>query len=355
METTNVLSIRKIAHSGIDSVDFNDLGFGKYVTDHMFSAEYKFGTWQQPEIIPFQNLIMAPTALALHYGQTVFEGMKAFRMDDGNISIFRIDKHHQRFNRSLERLCMPQLSFELFSEGIKQLVMLDSAWVPKAPGTSLYIRPFMIATEERFGVKISEEYKFIIFAGPVGVYYTKQLKVKIEDTFIRAAKGGTGYAKCGGNYGASFYPTQLANSQGFDQVIWTDGSPELNIEESGTMNIIFVMDGVVTTPPLSDSILDGITRDSFLAIALDLGYKIEERKINVRELIELHSKGKLQEVFGVGTAAVTAPIKTIHMLGKDYTLPADNPDSFSQKAKKILTDIRIGARPDKYKWNTIIC
>jgi branched-chain amino acid aminotransferase len=230
MATAEVFSIKRVGKSRIDSIDFNDLGFGTHVTDHMFLAEYREGRWQTAEIIPFQNLVLAPTTLALHYAQTVFEGLKAFRMADDSISIFRIDKHHQRFNRSLQRLCMPEVSFELFSEGIKQLVSIDSAWVPKGDGTSLYIRPFMIATEERFGVKVSEVYKFIIFSGPVGSYYSKPLHVKIEDKFIRAAKGGTGYAKCGGNYGASFYPAHQAKLQGFDQVIWTDGTPELNIE-----------------------------------------------------------------------------------------------------------------------------
>ena len=335
-------------------MDFANLEFGKYVTDHMFVAEYKKGNWQLAKILPFQNLQLSPTALALHYGQTVFEGLKAFRMNNGNVSIFRIDKHFQRFNHSLERLCMPQVSFELFSESIKQLVTIDSAWVPGWEGCSLYVRPFMIATEERFGVKVSEEYKFIVFAGPVGPYYSKPLRVKIEDRYIRAAKGGTGYAKCGGNYGGAFYPAHQARLQGFDQVIWTDGSPDLNIEESGTMNVMFVIDRKVVTPPLSDTILDGITRDSLLALAIDLGYEVEERKINAKELVQLHNEGRLKEAFGTGTAAVASPIKTLHILGTDYHLPDYTSDSFMEKAKKLLTEIRIGLQADKYGWNTVI-
>ncbi|HEY4788882.1 MAG TPA: branched-chain-amino-acid transaminase, partial [Bacteroidales bacterium] len=259
-----------------------------------------------------------------------------------------------RFNRSLERLCMPQVPFDLFSEGIKQLVSTDSEWVPNSEGTSLYIRPFMFATEERFGVKVSSEYKFIIFAGPVGDYYSEPLRLKVEDKFIRAAKGGTGYAKCGGNYGASFYPAHLAKQQGFDQVIWTDGSPELNIEESGTMNIVFVIDGTVVTPPLSDTILDGITRDSILSLAVDLGYKVAERKISALELITLLQAGKLEEVFGSGTAAVTSPVKSVNILGTDYNLPVVGNEHFSQKVKRMLTEIRTGTRTDKYGWNTVI-
>lgn len=354
MTTTEVFKIEKVVKSRIESVDFNNLGFGSQVTDHMLIADYKKGIWQAAMIVPFQNLVLAPTTLALHYGQTVFEGLKAFRMLDGNISIFRIDKHFQRFSRSLERLCMPQVSFELFSEAIEQLVTIDSAWVPNGDGSSLYIRPFMFASEERFGVKVSEEYKFAVFAGPVGPYYTSPLRLKIEDKFIRAAKGGTGYAKCGGNYGAAFYPAHQAKLQGFDQVIWTDGSPDLYIEESGTMNVVFVMDDVVTTPPLSDTILDGITRDSFLTLAVDLGYQVKERKISAKELIDAHSKGQLQEAFGVGTAAVATPIRTINIVGKDYDLPETNSHSFSQKAKKVLLEIRTGARSDKYNWNTIV-
>ena len=348
METLNV------SKSKIHEVDFANLGFGNYVTDHMFSCEYKNNAWQTASIVPFQNLELAPTTLALHYGQTVFEGLKAFRMNDGNVSIFRIDKHYQRFKRSLERLCMPQVPFDLFSEGIKNLVTIDSAWVPTGEGTSLYIRPFMIATEQRFGVKVSEEYKFIVFAGPVGAYYNEPLRVKIEDKYIRAAKGGTGFAKCGGNYGASFYPTHQAKLLGFDQVIWTDGSPELYIEESGTMNILFVIDGTVVTPPLSDTILDGITRDSFLSLAMDMGYKVSEQKISALELIQLHQAGKLEEAFGAGTAAVASPIKTIHILETDYNLPNISNQHFSQKAKKLLTDIRMGISPDKYGWNTVL-
>lgn len=348
METVN------ISKSKIHQVDFGNLEFGKYVTDHMFVTEYKNGSWQSPGIVPFQKLELAPSALVLHYGQTVFEGLKAFRMIDGNISIFRIDKHFQRFNRSLERMCMPQVSFDLFNEGIKQLVSIDSAWVPDGEGSSLYIRPFMIATEERFGVKVSDKYMFIIFAGPVGPYYSEPLRVKIEDKYIRASKGGTGFAKCGGNYGGAFYPAHQAKLQGFDQVIWTDGSPDLYIEESGTMNIMLMFDGTVVTPPLSDSILEGVTRDSILALAKDLGYQTLERRISALELIELHEAGKLEEAFGAGTAAVVSPIRSIHILEKDYQLPKPSKNSFSQKAKQLLQQVRTGGYRDTHGWNTII-
>jgi branched-chain amino acid aminotransferase len=354
METSTQFAVKKINGSRVKEVDFSNLGFGNEISDHMFVADYINGIWEEARIIPYENLSLAPATLALHYGQTVFEGMKAFRRADGKISIFRIKKHGQRFNKSLQRMCMPEVPEELFEESIKELIKLDHQWVKNVDGSSLYIRPFCIATEDRFGVKVSSTYKFIVFTGPVGAYYSKPLRLKIEDKFIRAASGGTGTAKCGGNYGASFYPAHLAHQQGFDQVIWTDGSNELNIEESGTMNIILVIDGVVTTPALSDTILDGVTRDSILTLAKDLGYKVSERKISSLELIEKFKQGKIQEAFGAGTAAVTSPVASINIKGADYLLPAYNSNSFINKITSLLKDIRIGNAPDKYSWNTII-
>jgi branched-chain amino acid aminotransferase len=242
----------------------------------------------------------------------------------------------------------------LFAESIKLLVSIDEAWLKNIKGTSLYFRPFVIATEEKFGVRVSEEYKFIIFTGAVGAYYNKPLKVKIEDIYKRAFKGGTGTTKCGGNYGGSFYAARQANLQGFDQVIWTDGSEELNIEESGTMNIMFVIDNVVTTPPLSESILDGVTRDSILKLATDLGYKTTERKISAIELESKFVQGKVQEAFGAGTAAVATPIACINIKGKDFELPGYTENSFYRKASNLLEEIRLGTKSDKYNWNTVI-
>jgi len=354
MIDTNTFSIQKVEKSRISEIDFDHLDFGKYVSDHMFTATYENGEWQNPEIKPFGAITMAPTALALHYGQTVFEGMKAFRMKDGNISIFRLDSHYDRFCKSMERMCIPVIPFQLFADGIKALVELDKDWVPSADGASLYLRPFVFASEERFGVKISDEYKFIIFAGPVGPYYVKPLRVKVEDHYIRAAHGGTGFAKCAGNYGGAFYPTKKAKEEGFDQVLWTDGSPELNIEESGTMNVMFVIENTLCTPPLSDSILNGITRDSYLHLAKDLGINAKEYQLNAQILIDAFKDGTIKEAFGVGTAAVAAPIQTINIKGKDYDLPKTDANSFSQRAKKLLTDIRTGVSPDKYNWNTIL-
>lgn len=352
--TTQVLQFENGTSTRIREVDFDKLDFGSNISDHMLIANYANRKWENATILPYSPLTLAPSALALHYGQTVFEGMKAFRQADGKIAIFRMDRHYQRFCRSLERLCMPVVPEEMFKEGLKELIKKDRQWVPDREGTSLYIRPFMIATEEKFGVKISSEYKFIIFTGPVGKYYSKPLNVKVEDQFMRAAKGGTGYAKCGGNYGASFYPAKLAQEQGFDQVLWTDGTSDLNIEESGTMNVMFVASGKVITPATSDTILDGVTRDSLLSLAKELGYTVETRKISAMELAGLHSKGLLTEAFGSGTAATTSPIRNIHILGKDYELPAYNENSFCMKASKLLADIRLGKEVDKFGWNTLV-
>ncbi len=354
MITAETIKINKAPKSRIEEVDFNDLEFGKVISDHMFISDYSDGEWNNVRIEPFGQISFSPTILALHYGQMVFEGMKAFHMQDGNISIFRIEKHYERFMRSLERMCMPPMSYRLFEESITNLIKLDAAWVPKSAGSSLYIRPFVFASEERFGVKISSEYKYIIFSGPVGPYYDKPLRVKVEHQFVRAARGGTGYAKCAGNYGASFYPAHLAKMQGFDQVLWTDGSPDLNIEESGTMNVMFVIDGVLVTPPLSDSILDGVTRDSFLTLAHELGVHTQQRTVSALELEEALKNNILQEAFGTGTAALSTYIQSIDIKGKDYSVPVPGENGVMTRIKNLLMDIRTGKAPDKYNWNTLI-
>jgi branched-chain amino acid aminotransferase len=351
---TETIDIHPAPESRISSTDFNNLEFGKVISDHMLIAEYKDRQWGTPSIKPFGNLSLSPATMALHYGQSVFEGLKAFKMTDGNISIFRIDKHFNRLSQSLQRMCMPQVPVRLFTEGIRQLVTLDQAWVPDAPGCSLYIRPFVFASENRVGVHVSKEYLFLILTSPVGKYYEKPLRVKVEERYVRATKGGTGYTKCAGNYGGAFYPAQLAQQEGYDQVLWTDGSPELNIEESGTMNVMFVINNILTTPPLSDTILDGITRDSIITLARHMGISVEERKTSAYELKEALKKNTLQEAFGTGTAAVTSPIATIHIQGTDYHLPARHENSIAIKAGNLMNNIRLGTEKDIFGWNTVI-
>ncbi|RYE18104.1 MAG: branched-chain amino acid aminotransferase [Sphingobacteriales bacterium] len=327
--------------------------FGVQPTEHMFIAEYKDKQWQNSRIVPFSDLSMSPFALCFHYGQTVFEGMKAFHMENGKVAIFRPEKHYSRFQKSLDRLCMPDVPKGLFMEALHQLVQLDAAWVPEEEDGALYIRPFMIASEERLGVKVADEYIFMIVCTPSYTYYNKPLRVKVEDHFSRAADGGTGYAKCGGNYGSAFYPTQLAKEQGFDQVIWTDSKTHELIEESGTMNLMFVIDGTLVTAPLSGTILDGVTRDSLIAIAKEQGIKVEERPIKHAEIKEALDADKQVEAFGAGTAAVIAPIQTISMGGKDYTCYTGE-DARMYKLAKDLFNIRRGLTADTHNWNYTI-
>lgn len=354
MNAVSSISIQKTANSRLAQVDFNHLGFGNYISDHMVVAHYKNGQWQNPSIVPFGELLMTPAMLALHYGQSVFEGMKAFRMNNGAINIFRPQRHHQRLQRSLERMCMPSIGEELFINSLCALIDLDTQWVPTDEGSSLYIRPVVFASESKLGVKVSDEYMFVVMTSPVGPYFTKPVRVKVEETYVRAAEGGTGFAKCAGNYGGAFYPTQLARQQGYDQVLWTDAKEHLYIDESGAMNVMFVLNGKLVTPKLASSLLDGVTRDSILTLAAELGIEKEERRVSVKELEEGFKSGALTEAFGVGTAAVVSPIAEINIHGKDYKLPADSASSFQQRVKKKLSDIRTGAAPDVYHWNYLI-
>ena len=333
--------------------DTKSVPFGKIPTEHMFVAEYKNGCWQNAQVVPFHDLTLSPLSLCLHYGQTVFEGMKAFAMQDGRINIFRIEKHYERFTKSLYRMCMPHVPKKLFADAIKEIVKIDADWVPKEDDGALYIRPFMIATENRIGVKVSDEYLFMIVCSPAFQYYSKPLKVKVETTYVRAANCGTGIAKCGGNYGGAFFPTNLAREAGYDQVLWTDAAHHEFIEESGTMNVMFYIDNVLITPELSGTILDGVTRDSLLTIAREKGIKIEERQISYRELIRDFENGKRVEAFGAGTAAVIAPIETIAIGHKEYKCNTE-PDALMYELQQELFKIRKGLAPDTHGWNNII-
>ena len=354
MEIIADIPVCKTNHSRISEVDFNQLEFGKYIADHMLVCDYAGGEWKQPQIVPYANLSLSPSALALHYGQTVFEGMKAFRTHDGRINIFRMDKHYDRFVKSLQRMCMAVPPKDIFMDGLMQLISLDEAWVPTQQGHALYLRPFVLASEARFGVKVSDEYKFIIFTGPVPALYADPIKVKVEANYIRAARGGTGFAKCGGNYGASFLPTQNARLAGYDQVLWTDAKENKFIEESGMMNVMFVINNTLVTAPLSDSILDGVTRDSLLNLAIDMGYKTEERAIAISELEQAFKSGTITEAFGAGTAAVVAPIKTININGIDFMLPKYDEQTLMFTLKNKLEQIRLGIEADVHNWNFII-
>lgn len=333
--------------------DTKSVPFGKIPTEHMFVAEYRAGEWHNAQVAPFHDLTLSPLALCLHYGQTVFEGMKAFAMHDGRINIFRTEKHHERFTKSLYRMCMPHVPRKLFTDAIKQLVKIDADWIPREDGGALYIRPFMIATEARIGIKSSEEYLFMIVCTPVFQYYSKPLKVKVETDYVRAANGGTGITKCGGNYGGALFPTHLAQEAGYDQVLWTDAVHHEYIEESGTMNAMFFIDGTLVTPELCGTILDGVTRNSLLTLARAKGIKVEERRISCHELAEAFESGRKIEAFGAGTAAVVAPIDTITIGHKQYKCYIE-PDAMMYQLQKELSDIRKGVIPDVYNWNDIV-
>jgi branched-chain amino acid aminotransferase len=351
---TTSIKIEPISHSGVSEVDFNNLEFGKYISDHMTLADYAEGAWGETSIIPYGEIKMSPAILSLHYGQAIFEGMKAFKMKDGRVNIFRPHKHYQRLLKSLDRMCMPEISESMFIDSLHTLVELDKNWVPSQDGASLYIRPVVFASEPKLGVKVSEQYKFIIMTTPVAAYMSKPYRLKIEDQYTRTAEGGTGFAKCAGNYGGAFYPTQLARKQGYDQVLWTDHKDHKYIDEVGMMNVMFVIDGKLVTPQLNTAILDGVTRDSILTLAKDMGMEIVERKISVDELEEGLKSGQITEMFGAGTAAVVAPIALLNIHGKDYNVPVAGPESFQQRVQKRLVNIRTGIEPDLYQWNYII-
>jgi branched-chain amino acid aminotransferase len=354
METLTGIKVIKTKHSSLPGIDFDRLGFGKQVSDHMLVADFYQGEWNEVKVVPFANLSLSPATLALHYGQTVFEGMKAFQMQDGRVNIFRIQKHFERFNRSLRRMCMAEIPEEIFEGGMKQLIAVDKNWVPGEKQGSLYIRPFMFASETRFGIAAANEYRFVIFTGPVAQLFSKPIRVKIEREYIRAARGGTGFAKCGGNYGGALYPAQLAKAKGYENVIWTDAKEHKYIEESGMMNLLFVIDGTLITPPTSDSILDGVTRDSLLTIAKDMGIRVEIRPVAVDEIVSAFKQKNITEVFGAGTAAVVAPIDNIGIDGTDYKTPPYTDDSIMFRLKRKLTAIRCGKEKDIYNWNTIV-
>ncbi|HEX8040046.1 MAG TPA: branched-chain amino acid aminotransferase [Chryseosolibacter sp.] len=352
---TSSIPVERIKNSRIGEVDFKNLEFGAHLADHMLIAEYDKGQWNGLKIVPYGEIRITPAMLSLHYGQSVFEGMKAFRTKNGDINIFRPQKHLERLNRSLDRMCMPPVPEEMFLSGLQALIEVDHQWVPQGDGATLYIRPLVFATESRLGVKVSDTYKFVVMTSPVGPYQSKPYRLKVENHFVRTAEGGTGFAKCAGNYGGAFYPTQIARKEGFDQILWTDHKEHRYIDEVGMMNVMFVMGGKLITPKLTSAILEGVTRDSILTLVKDLALcPVEERKISMDEIKEGFTKGTLTEAFGTGTAAVVAPIAVIHIDGTDYQIPVAGPTSIQQIVKEKLNKMRLGIEPDPYGWNYIV-
>ena len=330
------------------------LGFGRIFTDHMFIMDYTKGKgWHDPRIVPYQDLVLSPAAMVFHYGQEMFEGLKAYKGDDGKSYLFRPDMNGKRTNATNKRLCIPELPVDDFVQAVKAVVKEDEDWIPTEPGTSLYVRPFIIATEPFLGVDVSETVMFIIILSPSGAYYEEGLApvgIWIEDDYVRAVRGGMGFAKTGGNYAASLAAQVKAHDDGYSQVLWLDGVERKYIEEVGAMNIFFKIDGTVVTPMLSGSILPGITRDSVLTLCREWGIPTEERKISVEELLEAQKNGKLEEVFGTGTAAVISPVGKLRYKDEVMTISGGEIGPLSQKIYDTVTGIQLGKIEDKHGW-----
>lgn len=350
METaTKNLIVEKAQTSKITKVDFNHLPFGAYFTDHMLVCKYKKGQWETPRIIPYQPLSMEPSSRVFHYGQAVFEGMKAYKDDEGGVWLFRPDENFKRINKSSVRLAMPEFPESYFFDGLKKLLELDEAWIKPGLGNSLYIRPFSIASEAGIVASPAEEFTFIIICSPAQSYYGGEVRVKIAEKYSRAADGGFGFTKAAGNYAGQFYPTNLAKEEGFQQVVWTDANTHEYIEEAGTMNIFVRLDNKLITCPTGDRILDGITRKSIIELARKKGIEVEIRPIKVSELVEGIKNGRLKELFGSGTAAVINPILGFGYKGERYELPKVE-NAYSASLKQELLDIQYNKAEDPFGW-----
>jgi len=337
--------------SRLPEIDFDHLPFGSMFADHMFVCDYRDGKWCDSRILPYQPLALSPATSALHYGQSIFEGLKAFRQINGQSVVFRPEDNHKRMNRSAERLCMPAIGKEFFMDGLMELLRTDEAWIPRPRGFSLYVRPFMFATDEYVGIRPSENYSFIIFCCLVGRYYQSAIHVKVSDDYVRAFPRGTGYAKVAGNYAAGMMPLKLAQQQGFDQLVWLDGREMKYVEESGTMNLFFQFDQTLVTPIADGTILEGITRDSVIRMAKDAGFKVEVRKISIEEVFEAYNHGRLRDMFGTGTAATIAPISSVTYKGFCMELRPTGEREMSLYLSKHLEQIRTGEIADPYGWN----
>ena len=349
LTTQQNITINKINSSRINEVDFSNLIFGKEFTDHMFECDFKDGAWHDPTIRPYGPLTIYPGAKVFHYGQAVFEGMKAYKDDQGRVWMFRPKENIKRMNRSSKRLAIPEFPPEIFLEALNSLLKLDSEWIKPGIGNSLYIRPFAIATQNGVAASESTEYKFMILLSPAQAYYKGEVRVVIAEHYSRAADGGVGAAKAAGNYGAQFYPTNLAKEKGFQQVIWTDSNEHKYLEEAGTMNVFFRIKDTLLTAPTSDRILDGITRKSLIALAEREGISTEVRKITISELLEASKEGTLMEIFGAGTAAVISPVTAFSYKDQVYDLPKLE-NGFANHFKTKLMDIQYNRSEDPFSW-----
>jgi branched-chain amino acid aminotransferase len=342
--------ITKSKNNRLASMDMDHLPFGKYFTDHMLEVNYENGKWGEVEIKPYQAITFDPSCAALHYGQAIFEGIKAYRNHSGEVSIFRPEDNFRRFNISAERMEMPTIPEEIFIEGMRQLVKLDENWIPEKHDYSLYIRPFMFSTDEAIGVRTGLKYKFMIILSPTGPYYSTPMRIYVEEKYVRAVPGGVGFAKTAGNYAAAMFPTAEAKRKGYDQVLWMDALEHKYVQECGTMNVFFIIGNHAITPPISDgTILDGVTRNSVIQLLNEMELQVEERRLGIDEISEAYKKGELHEVFGTGTAATISMIKELRY--KDFAMNfATEKWKVAPEIKKRMNDIKEGKAEDKYGW-----
>lgn len=349
MIATDDFKITKVKNSKLASLDVNDIPFGKFFTDHMLEVNYENGEWQTVEIKPYQPIAIEPSCAAIHYGQSIFEGIKAYKNQEGEAYIFRPEDNFKRFNISAERMEMPEVPEEIFMEGLKKLVRLDRDWIPNKPDHSLYIRPFMFATDEAIGVKPGQKYKFMIILSPTGPYYSAPMRIYVEEKYVRAVPGGVGFAKNAGNYGAAMHPTAEAKKKGYDQVLWMDAFEHKYVQECGTMNVFFIIGDKAITPPTGDTILAGVTRASVIQLIEDRGMKVEERPLSIDEIIEEYKKGQLLEAFGTGTAATISMIKELRY--EDFVMSFETEKwKIAPEVGRTMNAIKEGRTKDKYGW-----
>ena len=343
------IHISKASKSKIDQIDFDNFSFGSVFTDHMFECDYIEGKWQNPRILPYQSISIEPSASVFHYGQAIFEGMKAYKDSNDGIWLFRPKENISRFNKSAIRLAIPEFPEDLFIDALTKLLNLEKDWIKKDEGSALYVRPFVIGNEYAIQASPSKNYKFMIICAPATPYYIGKVKVEIADKYSRAASGGIGYAKAAGNYAGQFYPTNLAKEKGFQQIIWTDSNEHKYLEEAGTMNVFFRIGDKLITAPTTDTILDGVTRKSIIQIAKDFGIDVDVRRITVEEIKEAARENTLKEIFGTGTAAVVSEISEFEHKQEHFVLP-DIEDSYAKNLKKRLVDIQTNKSEDPHNW-----
>ena len=343
------IQISRASKSKIDQVDFDNFSFGSVFTDHMFECDYVDGRWQNPKIVPYQSISIEPSASVFHYGQAIFEGMKAYKDSNDEVWLFRPKENVARFNKSSVRLAIPEFPEKLFFDALKKLLTLEKDWVKKDEGSALYIRPFVIGNEFAIQASPSKNYKFMIICAPATPYYVGKVKVLVADKFSRAASGGVGFAKAAGNYAGQFYPTNLAKEKGFQQIIWTDSNEHKYLEEAGTMNVFFRIGDKLVTAPVTDTILDGVTRKSIIQIARDLGIDVDVRRITIDEIKEASRNNELKEIFGTGTAAVVSEISEFEHKDELFTLPEID-DSYAKKLKERLVSIQTNKCEDLHSW-----